>query len=1047
MLDHSLRRSLRHPFGRRRGAAEGAPPPVQSMALGIGIAGVSTFSGYYPFANVLRNMGPWRRVNGAGSFTQDQGNLTASVSTDFFTANITDSGKGFPQGTYTVRNPLGKKIGFGSNGQFTNPRFSLASPTPGGVGGYYTTNFTFDWPGTESTTTGLYMLCQGDCAGVEVIMPGHVATYDAGDIFAQDFVAYENGLGALSPIRFMTWMGPNQSVEMEPADRTVPSKMSFWKWDGVLVPWETMIQAAVRFNRDLWITIPYRTSQAYVDAMAAHFAANLPAHLKVYVEHSNEIWNTGGGFAASTAWVTYGQHTRITVAVDSATNVITQVGHGRANDDRVHFWMSQDSKARGINEDAAPAAGFPAGTTYITSRALQAAFVEVLSPDTFKLWSKVGGAGGGGFHVPFCDGVTEAVYSVFAEAGKRVDINLNYADVSLRNWTAFDTAFGGTSRVKAVMAAQVGQATHASVRLGAGAAAAAARADYFAIAPYFYGFWWGGQVDISSGQLLPKFWGNNDEIDQGGDVTAHFGVYALGSDPWDYEVMNGLGTGFVARATPWTRAAGDTSTYLAAGAAVAGLVDGTTYTCAMLVEDPNGYVWSVKQNVTVSATPSSVDFLDTYANQVKRQIVTLENKTLVNINASKTALAGSTRPTIPLITYEGGPHWSDVESTLPAPLWNWVFNGYVESAEHASVMTKHMKLLAAEGFKMHLVFVDLTNPSISWTLATTLSDTADQRYQAVAAFNGSVPVTTRLVVADVTGTEFPNQPGSYPQVVTTFADPTLTYTILKGGAGARNYQIVGNELRMIAGTGIDWLAPTNQTVTIIASNGDTDDVFTVTSSTGSSWYEGSALIALDMTDAVQTALVLDPIIGSNNLTPTTTAGTLSGGLLNMTGGSNYIQTTALVSNLTIDNTKGTLIMVVVGQGGAPATSQAFFEVGASQFCNLGTSVGNANLLRWRLLGGVDNTFTSFAWSATVAVQWIFFDPVNNKVHFGANQTEHNAGGTAFNNWTGNTLQRRVALRPGANPKIGSFEATQAAGMTLADVLAMVQKAQTLHGIV
>jgi hypothetical protein len=1023
-------------------AAAFPPPPTPSMALSIGVSGVSTFSGTYQFANIVRHMSGWNRVSGSGSFTQDQGELVASVATDFFCAPLANQGRGLPSGTYTVKNPNGCKIGFGAFNEFTNPRFSAA--TPGHNAGYFTGDFTFEWPGAQPVSTGLFLLCQGSVSGVEVLLPGHVP----GEIFTSDFIAYEQGLGPMSPIRVMTWMAPNFSVEEDPADRTVPTKMSFWKWDYTIVPWEILVQTAVRFNRDIWITVPMRAANsAYANAMAAYFAANLPAHLKVWIEYTNEAWNIQT-FMHATNWVTFHTHTKIAAAVNSTTNIITKVAHGLVNDQIIRAFSSKATKAAGINDDVAPTAGFTGGVVYKTHKG-DVCYAEVLTPDTFKLWSLPGAAAGGGFHVPFSAGVTDCIYVVQDEPGKLVDLDVNFANASYLMWQAFDTAFGGSSRVVAVMAGQVGN-DRARYRLGAAVPAAAARADYYAHAPYYYGFFWGGQVDVSSGQLMPKFWANNDNKDQGGTATGHFGVYALGSDPSDGEVMAGTGTGFVARATPWSRAPSTSALFLSAAAAVSGLPNGTTYTCVMAVEDPNGNVWSVKQNVEVSAVASSVDFLDTYANQAKRQSVTLENKTLPNIADTKAGIALSTRPAIPLIDYEGGLHWAQAETGMPAPLWNWVFNGYVESQEHADTFKLYLNTLASQGIKLHSVFTDMANPSISWTLASSFTDTTDKRYMAVAGLNGSVPITAKVSVADIQGTPFPNQPGGYPQVVTTFADPTLTYTILKEAAGWRNYVIVGNELRMIAGNGIDWLAPANQTIRVIASNGSTDDVFEVTSSTGSAWYEGAALGAVNMTTQGN-ASAITMVVGSNNLTPATTPGTLSGGLLNMTGGSNYIQSTALTSNLTIDNTKGTLILVVAGQGGAVATNSPFFEIGSSQFCNLSTTTSNANQLRWRLVGngavgGADTTFAAFPWSASLAVEWIALIPDENKVYFGTNQTVRNVGGTFFDKWSGNTLQRRVALRPGSNPKIGSFEATQAVGMTLADAKAMVQKVQTLHGI-
>jgi hypothetical protein len=1114
-------------------------PPVTGMALGVNLGAAGTGNAVYPFINVLWNSGPWAaRGTNTGTFTQNQGDLVATVATDFFYLYLSDAGRGLPQGRYTVLNPNGCKLGFGAFTEYVNPRFTFAEPNDDGAGYFTLTEFQFDWPGAHPIGTGLYMMAQGSVSGVKVIMPNQRPNWDAGERFSPEFIAYEQGLGA-TPLRMMLWNGTNVTIDADESDRTTTTHMTFLNdADTRSVPWEVQAAAANKCGKDLWVNVPVTATEAYVTAMATVFKNLLNPSLKVYVELGNEIWNNFNEIARATAWVRYLTHTKIRATVDSATGEVTTVNpHNLGADARLQCFSTRVDRQAGINDSDGPSG-------YMTARGSDPLYAEILTPNKFKLWTKpIGDANRAA--APWAPGRTTVDYLVFAEAGKDTStgaIDTNYADLTLRNAQLFDAVFGDPSRVKIVMAGQAANTTYSTGRLAH--AAAVARTDCFAIAPYYTGVVFAMQAVITSGQILPQAWTNAGGTDRGAWCTQAWGVYALGSTPRDDEVIAGTGAGFVAKSTwshredgrfdaPVTISVGTpavidwagapapangrkvrlfttgalptgltasnsaldassrerlapATTYfvvnssgstcnLAAtlgGAAIATTAAGSgthtadtfeestvayvpgpamtvpngTYRCIELVTDPDGFTWRMEQDITVDVAGSTVNIFDSYANQAKRDTITILNRTGPWITAHKNLIAGSAKPSIQLVNYEGGSHWFFVENNVPPLFYAWMFDGYVESQEYADSQARYFNYLAAQGVKVHEIFTDLSDKSVSWTLANNYTDTLDKRYLMAAGFNGAVPITTPVSVADAVGTAFPNQPGSFPQTVHTFADPTLTYTILKETGSRGNYQIVGNELRMVAGNGIDWLAPTNQTVTILATNGTTEDLFDVTSSTGSAWYEGDALYALDMTHAVQTANLLDAIIGGN-LVPTTTPGTLAGGLLNMTGGSNYTSTTALISNLTVDNTQSTLAVVVLAQGGLAATSQSLLQFGSSQFLRLSTSTTNANQVRWRMLGGAGGADTSFptqVWDATPRVFWIFLDPANSKAYAGRNQsTEIDQ---AHTNWTNNTFVRELQVRANSNPKFGSIEVVQRAGLTLAEALAMVQKVQTLHGI-
>lgn len=1111
--------------GRGRGVA--GPPIAPFMELGVNLGAAGTSNAYYPFINVMLNSAAWQaKSTNVGTFTQNQGNLVASNPNDYFFIYISDGGDGLPQGRYTVKNPNGCRIGFGAFNEYTNPRFTFAEPDDDGAGYFTATSFGFNWPGAHATTSGLYLMVQGSCSGVEVIQPGYETAYNNGQMFTNEFFAYQNGLGALSPLRMMIWSGTNGNTEADWADRTTSAGMTHYKANERTVTHERIIQTANTLNRDLWVCVPYRASQDYVDNMAALYAANLNSNLRVYVEHGNELWNNFGPFGSASSWVTYQNHTRHVGTLVPATGVITKVGHGLVNDDILRVWSHRDDLMNEIGDDDGPSG------VWRTTRGAWPMRVEVIDANSFKLWtlpladpSKVAAS--------WATNRTKVIYVLTTEAGKTADANANYGEVSLRNWTAFDTAFGGTSRVIAVLGSQAATPATTTARLEV--PGVAARCDRVAIAPYYDGSWFAGQVDVSSNLIVPKIW-TNSGVDQSGTATTYFGVYTQGSTPTIDEVKAGTGTGFVTKATPWETAygrrlneavtisfaspavvtfekpappngtiinlmttgalpapllvessPGSAKDYFvvnssgntcqlsltSGGAAInttdAGsgthtlntdehlgssyirgtdcvVVDGNTYTTKMVVVDPYGYSWMMSNDIAVSASPTTpVDYFDTYANQAIRGTVALFGETSPWLTGQNNAIAASANPNIKLANYEGGSHWFNMPSQDPAPTnaYNWMLNSWAESQEYADALVRYLYHLAAKGVKTHGIFVDLTDGVISWTLANSITDTLDKRYLAHAALNGRVTIQSLLNLPDVVGTEFQTDPGTFPQTVATL-DNAYTYTVIKGHE-AGNYALSGNVLQMVADNGIAWNSPVNQTITLLASNGQLDDLFNVTSITGSSWYRGDEHFALDMTTQASTA-TLTPIRG-NALNPVSTQGTLAGGYLTLSGASDYTSSTALTESLTVDGTVPFLMAAVVAQSGAVATSQRIIDIGVSQFCRLSTTATNANQVRWRIFGQGDVSLGAHAWSATPQVFWIFVDAPNQLVYYGRNQTVENVGGTAYTAGSNNTFGRTLTMKnTTANAKFGSVLVRRAAELNLTKALEAVQRMQTLHGL-
>jgi hypothetical protein len=115
------------------------------------------------------------------------------------------------------------------------------------------------------------------------------------------------------PIRFMDWDNASDSPIMHWADRTpktsnhyagrsIPIEPSIQKYypdntDGrygyMSVAYEWMIDLCNRTGHDMWISVPSFVDDDYCTQLATLISSTLDPSLKVYLEYSNETWNSG----------------------------------------------------------------------------------------------------------------------------------------------------------------------------------------------------------------------------------------------------------------------------------------------------------------------------------------------------------------------------------------------------------------------------------------------------------------------------------------------------------------------------------------------------------------------------------------------------------------------------------------------------------------------------------------------------------------------------------------------------------------------------------
>ena len=145
------------------------------------------------------------------------------------------------------------------------------------------------------------------------LVPGSATPHGAGELFS---AAYKSFLSYFTGIRFMDYLATNGNRQANWADRVKPADATQYQptggygWQGKGASWEYLVALANETGKDVWINVPVYASDDYVTKLAQLFAygsdginpyaspqaapvyAPLDANLKLYIEYSNELWNT-----------------------------------------------------------------------------------------------------------------------------------------------------------------------------------------------------------------------------------------------------------------------------------------------------------------------------------------------------------------------------------------------------------------------------------------------------------------------------------------------------------------------------------------------------------------------------------------------------------------------------------------------------------------------------------------------------------------------------------------------------------------------------------
>jgi hypothetical protein len=109
-------------------------------------------------------------------------------------------------------------------------------------------------------------------------------------VFNPDYLDFMKDFRA---IRFMPMSGITRNPVVHWADRP---RMEEATWGGTYgargAPLEMLVELANRLHKDAWFNIPHAADDEYVREYATYVRDHLDPELTIYLEYSNEIWNT-----------------------------------------------------------------------------------------------------------------------------------------------------------------------------------------------------------------------------------------------------------------------------------------------------------------------------------------------------------------------------------------------------------------------------------------------------------------------------------------------------------------------------------------------------------------------------------------------------------------------------------------------------------------------------------------------------------------------------------------------------------------------------------
>lgn len=265
--------------------------------MGINVQAIADWSPELPFVDVFRTARPFAATTPNLSLDEHGWPKSLAPGQSAETFMVWDMDDVFPYGNYTVLFDGSGEMSFGSGARVTDRkegRYQLnVNPREGGIHLKITRtdpadpirNIRVIMPGGICSSAPLKRVERAEqCKNND--FEAFVDTYET-QIFNPDFL---NLLADFKVLRFLDFLKANNSAVVNWSDR---GKMDDATWSTRAGgPIEILVELSNRMHADPWLTIPHQAGDEYVEELAKFLKENLDDGLTVYVEYSNEIWNS-----------------------------------------------------------------------------------------------------------------------------------------------------------------------------------------------------------------------------------------------------------------------------------------------------------------------------------------------------------------------------------------------------------------------------------------------------------------------------------------------------------------------------------------------------------------------------------------------------------------------------------------------------------------------------------------------------------------------------------------------------------------------------------
>ena len=126
---------------------------------------------------------------------------------------------------------------------------------------------------------------QNPIRNISIVPELYYEHFKRGEIFNPDWISL---ISQFNTLRYMDWMSTNNSELSKWEERPLINDRT-WAQNGV--PLEIVAKLANTTNTNLWINVPHQANEDFINRAAHLLKHQVSKNLKIYVEHSNEVWN------------------------------------------------------------------------------------------------------------------------------------------------------------------------------------------------------------------------------------------------------------------------------------------------------------------------------------------------------------------------------------------------------------------------------------------------------------------------------------------------------------------------------------------------------------------------------------------------------------------------------------------------------------------------------------------------------------------------------------------------------------------------------------